>query len=97
MLNSNSDIKKLVASILMCLISLISALSICCFHSASATKDGESTTSSTNHPPVDNAVSQEDTDDELAAFKGLVDAMYNQAYPSVKTKTRFQKGCCNVC
>lgn len=47
MLNSNSENKKSVASVLMCLISLISALSICCCHSASATKGGESTTSST--------------------------------------------------
>ncbi len=97
MLNSNSENKKSVASVLMCLISLISALSICCYHSASTAKDGESTTSFTNSPPVDDAASQEDKDDELAAFKRWVDAMYNQAYPSVKTKTRFQKGCCAIC
>lgn len=40
MLNSNSEIKKFVASVLMCLISLIIALNIFCCHSASATKGG---------------------------------------------------------
>lgn len=58
MLNSNSENKKSVASVLMCLISLISALSICCYHSASAAKGGASTkngkTSSTAGTNLDN-------------------------------------------
>lgn len=98
MLNSNSENKKSVASVLMCLISLISALNICCCHSASAAKDDESTTSSTNSSPVDNAVSQKDTDDKLAAFKRWGNVMYNQAssnYDEAPPSNR--ESCCNVC
>lgn len=57
MLNSNSEIKKFVASVLMCFISLISSLSICCY-SASVTKGGgplQKTNSSENKIPRSNS------------------------------------------
>lgn len=58
MLKSNAKIKKSVVSAFMCLISLISALSVCCCHSASAAKGGgplQKTNSSENKIPRSNS------------------------------------------
>lgn len=58
MLNSNSEIKKFVTSAFLGLMILISTLSICCCHSASATKGGgplQKTNSSENKIPRSNS------------------------------------------
>lgn len=110
MLNSNSEIKKFVASALMCLISLIRALSICCCHSASATKGGASTkngkTSSTADTNLEDLTLQDvfmmlrekfpEDYAEVTTFSENTSPQ-NDRTPQNETPPSIWEDCCNIC